>query len=106
MGISPEVLELLTREADVVITGVGDCGSCSAYTAYDTIELEKAGLPTVLTTTTRFERIARTLVTDFGLPTTRILVIPHPIGGTAPDLLHAWGEQAVDELILQFERRV
>ena len=68
MGISEGVLQLLNEKADVVITGVADCGSCSAYTAYDTIELERNGIPTILTTTTRFEQIARTLVTDFGLP--------------------------------------
>lgn len=106
MGISEGVLQLLKEKADVVITGVADCGSCSAYTAYDTIELERNGIPTILTTTTRFEQIARTLVTDFGLPSARTLVLPHPIGGTDHERLFEWGEQAVDELIIQFGRQV
>src|SRR5262249_36146185 len=35
----------VVAEADIVITGAADCGSCTAYSVHDAIELEKAGRP-------------------------------------------------------------
>ena len=69
MEIAPDVLRLLKQESDVVITGVGDRGSCSAYTAYDH-QARGAWCSDVLTTA-RFQSIAQTPVTDFGIPSGR-----------------------------------
>ena len=41
----PEIFDRVVAEADIVITGTADCGSCTAYSVYDGIELEKAGRP-------------------------------------------------------------
>jgi hypothetical protein len=76
-----DVMARLRTEADAVITGAADCGSCTAYSVHDTVELERAGIPTVLLTTTRFAPIASTLAGDSGLPDIRALVLDHPIGG-------------------------
>ena len=96
---APDVFEHVVADADIVITGSADCGSCTAYSVYDTIELEKAGRPTVVVTTTRFEPIAATMADNFGLPQVRTLVLPHPIGGTDEATLHEWADAAVDRLI-------
>ena len=84
-------------QADIVITGTADCGSCTAYSVYDGIELEKAGKVAVVVTTTHFRPIAETMADHFGLPELRTLVLPHPIGGTDPDTLYQWADDAVDE---------
>ena len=99
---APDIFERLLAEADVVITGAADCGSCTAYSVTDAIELEKSGKPAVVVTTTKFAPIAETLAASFGLPETRRLVLPHPIGGTDEPTLHAWADAAVDELIKLF----
>ncbi|MFA5885014.1 MAG: hypothetical protein WDA60_14280 [Acidimicrobiia bacterium] len=101
---APDIFERLLAEADLVITGAADCGSCTAYSVTDAIELEKAGKPAVVVTTTRFEPIARTLSASFGLPETRALVLPHPIGGTDEVTLHAWADAATDRLISLFTK--
>ena len=85
-----------------MITGAADCGSCTAYSVHDTIELEKAGRPAVVVTTTKFEPIAATMAASFGLPDTRMLVLPHPIGGTARATLEGWADAASDRLIELF----
>src|SRR5947209_8617062 len=68
--VAPDRFERLLAEADVVITGAADCGSCTAYSVHDAIELEKAGKPAVVVTTTRFEPVANTLSASFGLADT------------------------------------
>lgn len=98
----PEIFERVLAEADLVITGAADCGSCTAYSVTDAIALEQAGRPAVVATTTHFETVARTLARSFGLPETRLLVLPHPIGGTDANTLHGWAEAATDELLALF----
>jgi hypothetical protein len=100
--VAPDVFDRVVAEADVVITGAADCGSCTAYSVHDAIELEKAGRPAVVVTTTRFEPIAATLSESFGLAETRRLVLPHPIGGTDEPTLHQWADAAADRLISLF----
>jgi len=97
--VADDRFELVLDEADIVITGAADCGSCTAYSVHDAIELEKAGRPTVVVTTTKFEPIALTMASSFGLPETRILVLPHPLGGTDEATLHTWADAATDRLI-------
>lgn len=100
--MASDTRERLLAEADLVITGTADCGSCTAYSVHDAIELEAGGTPAVVVTTTRFEPIAVTLSAAQGLADTRRLVLPHPIGGTDPATLHAWADAAVDQLIALF----
>jgi hypothetical protein len=93
---APDVFDRVVREADVVITGTADCGSCTAYSVYDAIELEKVGKPSIVVTTTQFAPIAETMSEHFGLPDARRLVLPHPIGGTDEVTLTTWADDAVD----------
>ena len=99
---APDIFEKIVKEADLVITGAADCGSCTAYSVVDAIELEKAGKPAVVVTTTKFRPIAETLSEQFGLKETRLLVLPHPIGGTGQATLFEWADQAVDRVISLF----
>jgi hypothetical protein len=92
---APDVFTRVVEESDIVITGTADCGSCTAYSVYDAIELEKAGRPAIVVTTTQFATIAATMAEHFGMPDTRRLVLPHPIGGTEGVVLEAWADDAV-----------
>jgi hypothetical protein len=92
---APDILARLRAEADVVITGAADCGSCTAYSVHDAIELERSGIPTVLMTTTRFAPIAATLAGDSGLAQLRTVVLDHPIGGMDAATLEARADAAV-----------
>jgi hypothetical protein len=97
--VAEDIFELVVRDADVVLTGLADCGSCTAYSVHDAIELEKVGRPTVVVTTTRFEPVATTMSRSFGLADTRRLVLPHPLGGTDEATLRTWTDAASDELV-------
>ena len=103
---APDIFEKVLAQADVVITGTADCGSCTAYSVYDTIELEKAGRPCVVVTTTQFAPIAATMASSFGLPDARTLVHDHPIGGTARNTLERWADDATDRLVELFTQSI
>jgi len=96
---APDIFERILSEADLVITGMADCGSCTAYSVHDTIEFEKVGRPAVVVTTTQFEPIAEDPCHQLRAPRDRRLVLPHPVGGTDADTLHQWCDAAVDRLI-------
>jgi hypothetical protein len=100
--VAQDRFERVCAEADIVITGAADCGSCTAYSVHDAIALEKAGKPTVVTTTTQFQKVATTLSASFGAPNTRLLVLPHPFGGTSAATLHEWAKAGTDDLIALF----
>jgi hypothetical protein len=97
-----DIFRRVLDAADVVVTGAADCGSCTAYSVYDAISFEKAGRPAVVVTTTKFEPIAATMATDFGMPDVRTLVLPHPLGGTDRDTLWRWADEAVERLAALF----
>ena len=101
---APDIFEKVLAQADLVITGTADCGSCTAYSVYDTIELEKAGRPCVVVTTTQFAPIAATMASSFGLADARTLVLDHPIGGTSPTVLEQWADAATDRLVELFTK--
>ncbi len=99
---APDVFARLRAEADVVITGAADCGSCTAYSVHDTVELERCGIPTVLLTTTRFQPVVAALAEATGLPEIRTLVVDHPIGGVDRETLHRRADGAGEELAERF----
>jgi hypothetical protein len=99
---APDVFERVRAEADVVITGAADCGSCTAYSVHDTVELERCGIPTVLLTTTKFRPVVAALAAATGLPEIRTLVVEHPIGGVDRETLHRRADTACDDLIARY----
>jgi hypothetical protein len=53
-------------------------------------------------TTTRFEDLTRRVAANFGMPATRVVVLDHPLGGTAPDVVESWADAAVDRIVALF----
>ena len=100
------VFERLREECDVVLTGSADCGSCTSWSVHDTIQLERAGTPTVVATTTRFVDLTRRVAAGFGVPDARVAVFPHPLGGTDDATIVTWADAAVDEVVALFTRPV
>src|SRR5262249_37303048 len=78
-GPSPE-LEQIAESCDFVINAVADCGSCTAWSVHDSIELEKKGVPTVTVLTDVFHELGKEVATSMGAPDIRMSVIAHPIG--------------------------
>ncbi|HWL60911.1 MAG TPA: UGSC family (seleno)protein [Microbacteriaceae bacterium] len=79
LPLPDDLLERLTTECDVVLIGVGDCGSCSASAVADGIMLEARGIPTAVICTEAFEVTATAMAGLKGRPDFPYLRTPHPI---------------------------
>ncbi len=87
-----------------MITGTADCGSCTAYSVYDTIELEKAGRPCVVVTTTQFAPIAATMARTSACPTRAPSCSTTRSAAPPPQTLEQWADAATDRLVELFTR--
>ena len=50
-------------------------------------------------TTEPFEVLTTSAAASLGLPEARIVVVPHPLGGTDQATVVGWAEAAVDQLV-------
>ncbi len=77
--LSDELRQRVADECDLVITGVGDCGSCSAATVADGILLEQAGIPSVSIISDSFQMSAQAMAAVHGFPDFAFTMIQHPL---------------------------
>jgi len=81
-----EAAEIAGR-VDLAITGLGDCGACSALSLHDALLFERQGVPaTVLITDVFVSNVARFAV-SLGAPGYHSLVVPHPVATKSDDQL-------------------
>ena len=74
-----EVIKELVADNDVVITGVGDCGSCSAAATADGVVLEAAGVPVAAIITESFIPTADAMAALRGAPGYKYATTAHPV---------------------------
>jgi hypothetical protein len=71
--------ESLISSADVLISGLGNCGSCTSWTIRDALSGLNTGVPTLAVATEHFTRLASILAEDMFRPGLRILTLPYPL---------------------------
>jgi hypothetical protein len=82
--VSEGLLKELTTECDVVITGIGDCGSCSASAVTDGVMLESRGTPAAVICSDAFRSSADAMAGLRGAPGYRYATTPHPVAVLTP----------------------
>jgi hypothetical protein len=75
----PELIDRIAAENDIVLTAIGDCGSCTSACVRDAIALERRGIPTAVIITTEFVRETDLTRIALGMPDLRPVVIEHPV---------------------------
>jgi hypothetical protein len=85
----PELIERIAAENDIVLTAIGDCGSCTSACVRDAIQLETRGLPSAVIITTEFEREADLTRAALGMPALQPVVIDHPVSSITADEIAA-----------------
>ncbi|MGH8981557.1 MAG: UGSC family (seleno)protein [Acidimicrobiales bacterium] len=93
-----ELLGDLHASADLVVIGVGDCGSCSAAAVADGIALERLGTPTAVVCTESFKATADAMAVVRGAAGYRYATVEHPMAGLAGDQVRARAESAAAEV--------
>ncbi|MGH3391800.1 MAG: UGSC family (seleno)protein [Actinomadura sp.] len=73
------MLKQIAQECDLVVTAVGDCGSCSAATVADGILLERAGIPTVSVVSDSFLASGRAMAQVQGFSGYEFVAVKHPV---------------------------
>jgi len=76
---APELLARIAAECDLVLTAIGDCGSCCSCCVRDSIALERAGVAAACIVTTEFVAETRLTRAAIGMPALVPVVIDHPV---------------------------
>jgi hypothetical protein len=72
-------LDRLVAASEVMIVGLGNCGSCTSWTIHDAVFAAERGKSTVAVTTAHFEQLGRAIAAQKGLRGLRIHVLPYPL---------------------------
>ncbi|MGP4018923.1 UGSC family (seleno)protein [Saccharopolyspora sp. 5N708] len=79
------MLAELVDSCDVIVVGVGDCGSCSASAVVDGLAAEAAGRPAVVICSDAFRLSADAMAQAQGEPGYTYLTTPHPVAPLVAD---------------------
>jgi hypothetical protein len=82
---APELIAEIARHNDIVLTAIGDCGSCCSCCIRDAVTLEKLGVPSAAIITTEFVRETELTRQALGMPDFDPVVIDHPVSSITQD---------------------
>jgi hypothetical protein len=87
-----EILHDIQHNCDVMVAGVGDCGSCSSGSVLDGILLEMRNIPSASIITHLFENTGKAMTKQWSDPKYRFLIMEHPISNIPDAMLQQRAE--------------
>jgi hypothetical protein len=96
---SDDVIKEMAAEADVIVTGVGDCGSCSAAAAADGVVFEAAGLPAAVIVTESFRATTEAMAELRGAPGFPYATTQHPVAVLTEDKVKERAAGVMDAVV-------
>ncbi len=93
--VTEEMIHEIQANCDVMVAGVGDCGSCSSGTVLDGILMEMRNIPSASIITHLFVNTSKAMSKQWGDPKYPFLVMEHPIANLPNELL----QQRVDAIV-------
>lgn len=94
--ISAQDVADIAISADVVLTGLGDCGGCSACSLQDALLMEQAGRPATVVISEPFQGRIAGYAAKLGAPGYGTVVVPHPVASRSADYLKSLADEMVD----------
>ena len=92
-----DLLQQIAATSDIVITAIGDCGSCTSCCTVDAIALERLGIPTAVIVTTEFVHESKMQALALGMDDLKPAVIDHPLSALTADLIEQRARQAAPQ---------
>lgn len=89
----------LHEECDAVVNAYGDCGSCTSWCVYDSIDLEKRGTPVATVNSEEFVRLGQSESRSLGIPGLPLITVPHPMGDVSKEVVEQRAADALDDLV-------
>jgi hypothetical protein len=99
MPVSDEVVAEFAGNCDVVITAIGDCGSCSASAVADGIRFEQAGLPAAVVCSEAFVATADAMAELRGATGYRYATTAHPVAVLSPPQVAERAKHLLPEVV-------
>lgn len=89
----------LHDRCDAVVNAYGDCGSCTSWCVYDSVELESRGTPVATVNSEEFVRLGQSESRSLGMPGLPIATVEHPMGDIPEDEVRRRARGAIDEIV-------
>jgi hypothetical protein len=106
-----ELLSKVAAESDCAVVGLANCGSCTAWSLHDSVELQKAGLPTVWVVSDEFVGLGTAIMKSRNLPVPSVTLPVNPemiSEDDALEMMGSYGDTILTELmegqLPQFQR--
>jgi hypothetical protein len=99
LPVPEDMLKELISECDVVVTGIGDCGSCSASAVTDGVMLEGRGIPTAVICSDAFGASADAIASLRGAAGYRYVTTSHPVAVLTPDEVRDRARQVLPDVV-------
>lgn len=97
--VKDELLRQVIEECDVVVTAVGDCGSCSAATVADGVLFERAGIPAVSICSDSFGMSGAAMARLEGFPGFEFLTVEHPVASLDAEQIRQRAEKVIPGVV-------
>lgn len=97
--IDDATIEEIREASDFAIAALGDCGSCSAGTAQDSLILEQHGIPAVSICTRPFGVTAKAMAKSLGMPDFEVVFTDHPVASLNASEIEARADVIAPEII-------
>ena len=104
MPVSDDLLAEMSASCDVLITGVGDCGSCSASAVTDGVAFEGKGVPAAIICSDAFTASTDAMARLRGVPGYHYVTTPHPVAVLGPDQVRERAERALPGVVALLTR--
>lgn len=99
MPVTEELMRELADACDAVITGVGDCGSCSASAVADGVAFERNGIPAVVICSDAFTVTADAMAELREAKGYRYAKTAHPVALLTPDEVRKRAEEVLPTVV-------
>jgi len=99
MPEADDVIKEMAAQSDVIVTGVGDCGSCSAAAAADGVVFEAAGIPAAVIVTESFRATTEAMAELRGAPGFRYATTQHPVAVLGEDQVKERAARVVSDVV-------